>query len=1778
MRRTGEPKLNLRPTLFKTKDGKSDAMMGIYAKSAIRPSVVDMDVTHWEVTVELRTKLSGTASMSYEGESKPHEIPCGNTGKTSSSCTYQFGHELGSDSAELSFPMPPMPVIARAFNSHPYAINMVVTPKRCAIQPKDDSSGTHGANALLKREVEAATQQYEKFNRHMCLLCDEKIKGDGTLVYCKQALPQHGITVAGIKAAGGFLNAMKELAKKKTVLSSGRCVEKSKCPASRRVESGSCCGAGVASCHASGGGTRVFSAGLGNDLVKRIAKTFVGKLDDACHRFAPHTVRYGMISVFPKGKTSLGGLYDGEIIKDGEEYKPNGRGRIISASGLEAFETTFAKGVPMLGAPFRFSSGAVAPKFNEPLPPVKYRWEVNPATGQLTTPPKLLYAGRKTDNKGNPIEVELYRTVSKNGDTDILGGFTLAAKGGATDEVSAAVGSADSGGSTGVDQQATLKAAESEALDALDASEKDVTFLKKRISSGREMETEALLAAAKAQVSATERQIAFVGAQIEALRASQNWYADRVVAVSAAAVVRSNSFLRPLLGGMNGLKDNSFDVLVVGKTGSGQSGLVNSACNALSGPGLRVSTGREMDSTIQMFKAAWKKSNVYGSYEFPWHLQPDGEGCSGCLGSSADFQTNTPPPSCQPSGFLNGGYGGTVGVKADDLKPGKYTIHSNTKEGESFAKESKEIRTLSARTVVNVVEIRDVPTDKRIRGRLASGGWISLVNTEDNYRWATKLGSANKVRNYGAGDDSDSRASGLAFKQVRESMVAQSAAQKYGEATKLDAEAEVFGNEAAAKETELAAVLGNEAAAKETELAALQKKLDLTAKSRRSTRHLLKAATGVAAEQREQAEEGERRRAQRLTRRARRQSSMGQQLRMRASKKEGTKGSSMSAALLNKDPPAPTTKTFDVQIFANSDTMTVDDDAEGDEKLVETKDFTLVPKSIIMFGAREGHSDGNGKYHNGKWEKHKTKFGMPGKPKKVMYKYTVSTIDTHYNQKYYMFFYTDAASEARSRGYWGIARVKPKEAKYGRSFQKDQFKKSKSTEVWTRCETSDTSTSPIGCDSWKQKDHTTINTELHVVPGEVELKGKGASYDGVYKARVGRAWCKGQTSITSGESDPLIEGQPCYHYDGPSGGAICANKDFHWFLQPTAAIGKNSGWCHCNKKPTNMNSPSGCNEWKCSENGAWAVKKSMFARDVTPAGVFTTSIRIGVYDSDASLDSNPVDRRFHYIKNGRKTWKKTIRVTQELRVFWYKSVEDWGDAPGAGSWARQPISLTGSSEGESMLLCVAYSVQEARGKNNRCRNDNSGQNKILTVEQPTPTKVYFVNNRKGAATLEVWSKNSKSPTNEIIVVLPGKNSKNIEWNNGDQVVVTYEGQLHDVYPFERHGGDAALRIILLPPVNPQETNTVSIAAGLLPGDSIIVKFIDPPSLQVRDGLFQKQHEAKMKALGGGAEAVVIAVNGASTRTRREDAQTMDQVRAALGNDEKVVKSKIVVAFTQADNVMPYSFQMGDKMKKLAVNAPGGYEWDRSYLKHYQRVEQSKIQGCTADYQKQGLGLPGEVPCSMTSCVPNAQNGGGSFTQAYILPQSAAGARWDDTFLANTFSRGSKQLPTLDRRAALEAVDGMVESKTPYPMTVQEMTSGKAIVGQHEKGSDAAKEAAIVKEAIVEYGKQMNQFEGGAAHVKVVVMGKTGVGKSTLAKMLFQGATDKCTGAIRSTKVGTTESEGYMIYGKDANGRPNGAQIEIIDTPGFFDTRSYETGKTDDFKQEHVSEGGPLVST
>merc|ERR1719375_473169 len=47
---------------------------------------------------------------------------------------------------------------------------------------------------------------------------------------------------------------------------------------------------------------------------------------------------------------------------------------------------------------------------------------------------------------------------------------------------------------------------------------------------------------------------------------------------------------------------------------------------------------------------------------------------------------------------------------------------------------------------VMVVEIVGVSEDNRIRGRLESpSGWISLLNTENDYRWAERLGAIASV-------------------------------------------------------------------------------------------------------------------------------------------------------------------------------------------------------------------------------------------------------------------------------------------------------------------------------------------------------------------------------------------------------------------------------------------------------------------------------------------------------------------------------------------------------------------------------------------------------------------------------------------------------------------------------------------------------------------------------------------------------------------------------------------------------------------------------------------------------------------------------------------------------------------------------------------------------------------------------------------------------------------------------------------------------------------------
>jgi hypothetical protein len=71
---------------------------------------------------------------------------------------------------------------------------------------------------------------------------------------------------------------------------------------------------------------------------------------------------------------------------------------------------------------------------------------------------------------------------------------------------------------------------------------------------------------------------------------------------------------------------------------------------------------------------------------------------------------------------------------------GKYrVVHHGTMVGGAAKPDSKKqeaTRELAKGHVVDIVEIRILEKEKRIRGRLATGGWVSLSNTENGYVWA----------------------------------------------------------------------------------------------------------------------------------------------------------------------------------------------------------------------------------------------------------------------------------------------------------------------------------------------------------------------------------------------------------------------------------------------------------------------------------------------------------------------------------------------------------------------------------------------------------------------------------------------------------------------------------------------------------------------------------------------------------------------------------------------------------------------------------------------------------------------------------------------------------------------------------------------------------------------------------------------------------------------------------------------------------------------------------
>merc|ERR1711874_872279 len=75
---------------------------------------------------------------------------------------------------------------------------------------------------------------------------------------------------------------------------------------------------------------------------------------------------------------------------------------------------------------------------------------------------------------------------------------------------------------------------------------------------------------------------------------------------------------------------------------------------------------------------------------------------------------------------------------AQPVPLGAYTTVSEStavSDGERIVS-AKDEKTLAAGTAVQIVEIKLVQKDQRVRGRLSSGGWISLFCTQTGYRFA----------------------------------------------------------------------------------------------------------------------------------------------------------------------------------------------------------------------------------------------------------------------------------------------------------------------------------------------------------------------------------------------------------------------------------------------------------------------------------------------------------------------------------------------------------------------------------------------------------------------------------------------------------------------------------------------------------------------------------------------------------------------------------------------------------------------------------------------------------------------------------------------------------------------------------------------------------------------------------------------------------------------------------------------------------------------------------
>jgi serine/threonine protein kinase len=75
--------------------------------------------------------------------------------------------------------------------------------------------------------------------------------------------------------------------------------------------------------------------------------------------------------------------------------------------------------------------------------------------------------------------------------------------------------------------------------------------------------------------------------------------------------------------------------------------------------------------------------------------------------------------------------------QAKALVPGNYTLQQNTSVRPTMEQEEIE-RILEVGSIVEVVEVSRVDADHRIRGRLAEGGWINLMDTEDGYMFAVR--------------------------------------------------------------------------------------------------------------------------------------------------------------------------------------------------------------------------------------------------------------------------------------------------------------------------------------------------------------------------------------------------------------------------------------------------------------------------------------------------------------------------------------------------------------------------------------------------------------------------------------------------------------------------------------------------------------------------------------------------------------------------------------------------------------------------------------------------------------------------------------------------------------------------------------------------------------------------------------------------------------------------------------------------------------------------------